>query len=227
LLAIGLSNASLEFTAFQHILPRGINPHLVLVNGAQGEQDAEMVANPAGAFWSVVEERLRQAGVSAQQVQAVWLKEAIAQEHEPFPADAQRLQRALRAIVQILQQRYPNLQLVYLSSRIYAGYATVPLNPEPYAYESGFAVKWLIAEQFAHEPGLDARPTAPHQMPWLAWGPYLWADGLRERSDGLIWTCQDVVADGTHPSMSGRLKVARLLLHFFQTDQTAKHWFLG
>src|SRR5918911_991668 len=57
LLAIGLSNASTEFSAFQHILPRGINPHLLLVNGAQDGQDAETVANPSSAFWSVVEER--------------------------------------------------------------------------------------------------------------------------------------------------------------------------
>src|ERR671936_402607 len=48
------------------------------------------------------------------------------------------------AIVAILRARYPNLKLVYVSSRTYGGYATTPLNPEPYAYDSGFAVKWLV-----------------------------------------------------------------------------------
>jgi hypothetical protein len=33
--------------------------------------------------------------------------------------------------------------------------------------------------------------------------------------------------DGTHPSMTGRDKVAGLLLKFFKTDPLAKGWFLG
>jgi hypothetical protein len=97
--------------------------------------------------------------------------------------------------------------LIYTSSRIYAGYATTSLNPEPYAYQSAFAVKWLIQE---------ARHTIrgrPESQPWLGWGPYLWADGLEPR--------------GTHPSTSGRQKVAQMLLDFFKTDPTAKGWFLA
>jgi hypothetical protein len=61
--------------------------------------------------------------------------------------------------------------------------------------------------------------------PWTAWGPYLWADGLVPRSDGLIWECDDFATDGTHPSDSGRLKVAERLLGFFRTDVVASRWF--
>ena len=45
-------------------------------------------------------------------------------------------------------------------------------------------------------------------------------------ADGLTWTCSDLVSDGTHPSTTGRTKVANALLAFFQTDSTAREWFL-
>jgi len=49
-------------------------------------------------------------------------------------------------IVRVLKTRYPNMKQVFFSSRIYGGYGG-GLNPEPEAYESGFAVKWLIQAQ--------------------------------------------------------------------------------
>lgn len=219
LLSIGMSNATQEFSTFKGVAdpdPQK-NRQLVIVDGAQGGQDAEKIKDPTANFWRVVEQRLTQSGVSGKQVEAVWLKEAIMDENNPFPADAQRLQTDLAQIVQILQTRYPNLQIVYLASRTYAGYASTPLNPEPYAYESGFAVKGLI----------EQRIKGGTNSPWLAWGPYFWTDGTKGRSDGFVWTCADVRAsDGTHPSQSGMLKIANLLLAFFKSDETARGWFI-
>jgi hypothetical protein len=150
-------------------------------------------------------------------VQVVWLKEAIARPTETFPMDARRLQTLLRTIVNILDVRFPNLRLVYVSSRVYAGYASTPLNPEPYAYQSGFAVKWLVADRIAGRI----------KGPWVGWGPYLWADGTKTRADGLTWSCSDLQQDGTHPSETGRAKVAERLLRFLKTSPTSKSWFLG
>jgi len=219
LLSIGMSNTTQEFQAFMRLAradPR-VNPLVTVVDGAQGGQDATKVADARAPFWSIVDERLAQAGAAPSQVQAIWLKEAEARPTETFPADAQRLRRDLRSIVATLAQRFRNLRLVYVSSRTYGGYASTPLNPEPYAYQSGFAVKWLVQDRIENRI----------RGPWIGWGPYLWSDGERGRADGFTWSCADTVADGTHPSDSGRRKVAELLLRHLTTDRTARTWFVA
>jgi uncharacterized protein (TIGR03437 family) len=219
LLSVGMSNTTQEFSVFQQFAARDrdLNPQLTLVDGAQGGWSADRIVSDGATYWAAVEQRLRAAGAAAAQVQVVWMKQADATPTLRFPEDARRLQTELAAIAGALRSRFPNLNLLYLSSRIYGGYASTRLNPEPYAYQSGFAVKWLIERQIQGE----------HQdLPWMSWGPYLWADGLQARADGLRWECPDFEADGTHPSLAGRRKVAALLLDFFKTDITTRPWFL-
>jgi hypothetical protein len=145
-----------------------------------------------------------------------------------FPDYAVALEDEMLRTAQILEERFPNTRLLYLSSRIYGGYAVTPLNPEPYAYEGGLAVKWLIEKQLAGDPELNYDPArGPVKAPWLAWGPYLWADGIKPRSDGLTYLRDDRAEDGTRPSPAGSRKVARQLLDFFKTDSTGRVWFIG
>src|SRR5262249_20525986 len=165
------------------------------------------------------ERGLKPADGTREQVQVAWIKQADAGPTQPFPKHAQILQEELATIVRLMKQRFPNLKMVYLSSRIYGGYARTRLNPEPYAYESGFAVKWLIEQQLQGEPALNFDPArGAVQAPWLSWGPYLWANGTRPNADGLSYAEGDLGPDGTHPSQSGRQKVARQLLQFFKSD---------
>jgi hypothetical protein len=196
------------------------------VDGAQGGQTASIISSPSANFWTVVDQRLTAASVSRQQVQVVWIKEADANPTQAFPTHATTLQRELEAITRIVKSLYPNTRLAYCSSRTYGGYATTALNPEPYAYETAFSVKWLIEKQITGDTSLAY--SGPNvQSPWLAWGPYLWADGTTQRSDGLTWQCTDTQSsDGTHPTASGCLKVATLLLNFLKTDPTSTPWFL-
>ncbi|MCX7014147.1 MAG: hypothetical protein NTW86_16625, partial [Candidatus Sumerlaeota bacterium] len=116
----------------------------------------------------------------------------------------------------------------YLSNRIYGGYASTDLNPEPYAYETGFGDRWVIQDQIKGVPGLNFDPAKGEvKAPVLLWGPDLWADGLTPRkSDGLIWKVDEYRSDGTHPNDLARKKVADMLLKFFKTDPTAKIWFV-
>ena len=66
----------------------------------------------------------------------------------------------------------------------------------------------------------DAYQMAGQDIPWLL------AHWVERKPDHpfLIWEPKDVGGDGTHPSKSGREKVAKMLLEFFKADQTAS-WF--
>ena len=227
LLSIGMSNTNQEFgNAFVPLANADPDkdPNLVIVNGAQGGQSARVIVNPNAAFWSTIEDRLASNGVTPEQVAVAWVKQANQANNADEAAYRDELQGDLEEIARILVDKYPNIQLAYYSSRIYAGYADTDLNPEPYAYDSGFTVKWALEKQINGDATLDfTSGTAP----WLAWGPYLWADGMVARSDGLTWACSDLAGDGTHPSVDGTVKVANLLLDFFKTDTTAREWFVG
>lgn len=212
---------------------------LVLVNGARGGQDAgtwDAASDPN--YDSVRLGRLQPLGLTEKQVQVAWVKQANAGPQDSLPslqADAYRLETTLGAIVRALKVHYPNLKLVFFSSRIYAGYATTTLNPEPYAYESAFAIKWLIDAQIrqmasgggAIDPAAGDLNYASGVAPWIGWGPYLWAAGTVPRTnDGLTWVTADFAADGTHPSQAGQQKVGTMLLAFFKTSPYTKCWFL-
>ena len=107
-----------------------MNPNVTLVDGAQGGQTACITVDPDANYWKVAEERLAAAGVTPKQVQVAWIKQANAQPSAPFPAETKKLQADVVATLHNLRDRYPNLKIVYLSSRIYGGYAATPLNPE-------------------------------------------------------------------------------------------------
>lgn len=219
LLSIGMSNTTQEFRALMKLAAGDseLDPEVKFVDGAIGGWDARRVARPAAGYWSAVDRRLAAEGSSPREVQVVWLKEAISGEDRPFPVDARALRTNLKAIAKILARRYPNLRLIYTSSNTYGGYAVTALNPEPAAYDSGFAVRWLVQD----------RMEGKLKGPWLGWGPYLWTDGTKGRADGFTWTCDDVRKDGTNPSPAGAAKVARQLLQFFKSDPTTKTWFLA
>jgi hypothetical protein len=229
LVSIGMSNTKNEFETFIDVLLQGgvgKDSDLIVVNGAQGGVDAKQWADPSGKWWNVVEDHLGGRGLTPEQVAVAWVKLAIGGPTDGWPKETERLQGYLADVAQILKDRFPNIQIAYYSSRIYAGYTTRGLNPEPYAYESGFAVKWLIDDQLSGASTLNADPSqGTVQAPLITWGPYLWADGLEPRSDGLIWECKDFIDDGTHPSDSGTKKVADLLIDYFKSDSTARRWF--
>lgn len=238
LLSIGMSNTTQEwaskgeenFRALANADPAR-NPRLVIVDGAQGGQAATDWTNFPHRTWSNVLQRLQNSGVTTNQVQVLWMKHARRQPAASgaFPAHARALQGDLETILRLAQQQFPHLKIAYVSSRT-RSYEDNPgaLNPEPFAFEGGFATQWLIGKQLEGAPELNHDPArGPVTAPLILWGPYLWADGTAGRSDGLLWLCSDLESDFTHPSATGGVpKVARQLLAFFKTHPTATPWFL-
>ena len=222
MISIGMSNTSREFSEFIRLADADArkNPSLVMIDAAQNGAAATEIAVPSGDYWIHVDGQLQRCETSTGQVQVVWLKTALAREPRGFPENARLLRRTLRSIVGILRTKFRQLKLVYVSSRTYGGYSESNLSPEPSAYESAFAVKWLIEERINN-------PSPDSSIPWVSWGPYLWADGLTPRSDGLSWERSDFEPDGVHTSPQGALKVATMLLEFFQKDTAANLWFFS
>jgi hypothetical protein len=240
-ISIGMSNTTQEFSAFKRKADADPqkSPSVLIVDCAQGGRVASVWANDSDGKlgpnpWPVADQRLKEAGVSPKQVQVAWIKHAQAAPHEVTPRaammHAQTLATNIILTLQRLHLRFPNLKVAYLSNRIYAGYATTPLNPEPYSYESSFANRWVIQRQIKGDPLLNFDPDkGPVMAPAVLWGPYLWADGVKPRkADGMVWLREDLTTkDGTHPSDSGREKVANLLLDFVHRNPLASPWYLG
>jgi hypothetical protein len=230
LVSISMSNATQEFSLFKQVADRDPkkSPPVTVVDCAQGGQAMAQWVDPKGRAWMEADRRLEAARVSPKQVQVVWVKLANVRPTGELTEHGKKLQKDTQAVLQNAKARFPSLSIAYLGSRIYGGWATTPLNPEPYAYEGAFAVRWLIRGQIKGDAGLNYdADKGPVEAPLLLWGPYLWADGTTPRkADGLVWERKDLAGDGTHPSQSGRQKVADMLLKFFQTDPMASTWYV-
>ena len=241
LLGIGFSNTVQAFDGFMQVTRAdpNVNPKVTLVNGAVGGMSAFLIQDPndhktGTKYWTTVDDRLQAAGVTRSQVQVVWIKETDPAPHMGgFPKYIQALQAELANVVRILPARFPHLKLAYFSSRTYGGWAIAPGggepgNSEPFSYESGFAIKWLLEQQLQGDPTLNFDPLkGAVRAPWLSWSAYLWTNGSTPRSDGVFFVYEDFRDnDHMHESPAGQQKVGHLLLQFFKTDTTTKPWFV-
>ncbi|HVK14428.1 MAG TPA: hypothetical protein VM597_37160 [Gemmataceae bacterium] len=230
LVSISMSNATQEYSVFKQLADRdpAKSKAVTIVDCAQGGQAMAQWIDPRGRAWTEADRRLAAAKVSPKQVQVIWVKLANIGPRGELAEHGQKLQADTATVLRNANARFPNVRIAYLGSRIYGGYSTGPLNPEPYAYEGAFAARWLIQDQIKGTAGLNYDPArGAVTAPLLLWGPYLWADGTTPRqADKLVWEREDLAGDGVHPTDRGRRKVADMLLDFFKTDPLAATWFL-
>ena len=236
-LSIGSVNTALTFDAMMKMAAESgrVAPNVVMLNAAVPGVGGSQWGAPWDAIYNRTRKQVLQpAGLTELQVQAVWLQLATEYPTTPLPiqtADAYVLKGWYAEALRALKEHYPNLAVAYLSSREYAGYATQSTwNPEPFAYESGFSVRWAILGQVAYmrDGGFwDTRVgilNYDRNAPWITWGPYFWADGENARADGLRWLRDDFTATGDVLSEQGAQKTGELLYRFLLREPTAT-WF--
>ncbi len=202
LLSIGVSITRTMFTQYQlteQVDPR-LNPNLVIVNGAIDGTDSPNYANLSDGSWqTILNFYLPYQNVTANQVVAVWMMDPRSQPSGTYPADMAQQENDMISALQNMQIYFPNLKLAYLESMHYGGYATndPEILPEPYAYETGFAVQDVIADQINGQANLNYNPNdGPVVAPWISWGTYDWANGMLANgnvdadSAGLEWSAR-------------------------------------
>jgi hypothetical protein len=228
-LSLGMSNAAGEFMVFKELADKDPDksPDVTILNGAVGGAGVRSWTRPQSGTWLEVDKRLKEANLSPAQVQVAWIKhaEAMPDPDKVLLQYAKDVRDDIARTVPIMQSRFPNLRIAYFSSRTYGGYNAVGrrrVNPEPFAYETAFSVRWVIQDQ------INGKAHRYDRSPVLLWGPYLWADGIHARKDGLTWVRNDFTKDGVHPTRdTGGRKVAGQLLKFFKENPNAKPWFVN
>lgn len=253
LLSIGMCNAQLEFGgSADAFLARANadgakNDDVVIINGAEASKDAKHWADINDNCWAHAVSKVNQQGLCPEQVAVVWMEHATIDPMAAgggtagFQYESQALQGLITQAVKNLHVVFPNAKLAFVSTRTraYVDQAapspTPAHNPEPYAYETGFAVKYTIKSQIDGTDLCYYDPTGTDNQsctattavaPYLAWGPYYWEDGTTPRSDGKTWLCSDLQADHVHPTGCGVHKVSDQLLAFFETSPLTTPWYL-
>jgi hypothetical protein len=239
LLSIGVSISRTLFTQYQltEQVDPTLNPNLVIVNGAIDGTDSPNYADFNDGSWqTILNFYLPYQNVTANQVVVVWLNDPHSQPSGSYPGDMAEQESDVISALQNMQIYFPNLKMAYIESMHYGGYATndPEILPEPYAYETGFAMQTVIADQINGDASLNYNPNnGPVVAPWLSWGTYDWANGMLANgnaladSSGLEWSCSDLGPDGVHASTAGKYKDAALLTTFMKSDETVTPWYLA
>lgn len=214
----GMSNANLEFRAFLARFRESYRytRRITFYNGNRGGWDAYRIAvSEKNAYWQWFMDGLARRNISPKQVQVAWIKNSVRAQAKPFPEDAYELQNYLEMILFEAMSRFENLRMVFFSSAMWSGYNPKPVpRKEPQAYDEAYAVKWLVEEHLGST------------NPWIAWGPYMWANGATPREyDGLYWLPTHYKTDMVHPNDLGQAVWADHLFRFFNTCPATADWF--
>lgn len=231
LIALGASTVSMFGKGLEDQIPAvvNVNKEIVFVNCGIGGQDLSDIMDPAANFWSVIDNRVKESGMTLDQVQVVWFQEDnLRNRDNDFELRVNQLTKEFTYMVRFCKERYPNLKLFYVSGRHTTEFMPADAKDkhrEPKAYLNGWVCKQLIENQINGDPQL-AYKGQNAAAPIILWGPYFWTQGAKPRSDGYAVTPDLFSNDGVHPNEKGIARIAGDLVNFWQTDPVSQLWFL-
>lgn len=114
-------------------------------------------------------------------------KQQNGDESKPFPQHAIKTCNQLVERMHQINDDYPNLEIILLTSRVYGGLTCGTTNREPVALEEGFSVKYAI-----HRWNVEENDN--NDLPFALWGPYFWDK---------TWDSSYFLPDLVHPSQKG------------------------
>ncbi|HZP45440.1 MAG TPA: hypothetical protein VFB15_07310 [Candidatus Binataceae bacterium] len=213
-----------------------VNPAVAFADCAyQGAGPEQYVqAYPSGTLWTNCESEVTNNGLVDRQVEAAVMEvvaggnTSMADLTTPMCTSAQNqlavcfAENKTGILIRDLKKKFPNLKIMYLYSRAYAGWnwPQDPPNNEPWAYESAWSVQFLIRAQITQaDNGGPQDSTAGDLLysvaPVLSWGGYQWASANTPNSEGLVWPRSDFTADAVHYTTTGFPNSANTMIGFF------------
>ncbi len=243
MLAFGASIASNAINAFGDSLVHydfeGVSNCVSIKSMCFGGKDLDyMIDTVSDNYWDGVRDRMAERGETNAQVQIAWLmQQSDGDSTDDFLTYYNSVSAKYVTLLQMMKDTFPNLKQVFISGIHYTGYMDpnhdrFPSFSNPHDYWGNLVIRDIIKRQINGDPALKYTGFAP-QVPWLAWGPYFWADGVNPRTtDGLSWKCEQFRTDATgggfhlvnEPESLG--VEAQMLLDFFETNPVAKTWYL-
>jgi len=226
-LILGFSTAAMTGRSFIAVCnTQPVDPQLELIIGAQGGRDINSMTDQQSTYWTSIDSALAEKDITPVQVQLAWISTGdILGWQLDFPEQSLQQSEKYRLMLENVQYYFPNIKMVFLSDRPYAGYIGGENGgpkelAEPTAYYNSWAVKWVIEKQVNNEKGFSTE-----EIPFIDWGPLLWTDGSVGNKSGYTWLCDDAGKGGIHASSKGRMKEAALLYLFFSNHPYTKNIF--
>jgi hypothetical protein len=212
------------------------NPKVRIIDCASGGQTANLWFDDSFGNWSRCDGLLANEGLTPAQVQVILWRDvnglgatvslspttncSVLTTFDNSTPDVCKYIRRTGQVARFAKQWFPHIQQMFLHAAGYSGYAP---GHEPFSYENGFGVKWIVQAQIDQIASgtisnLAAGDLSYAVAPWMAWGPYFWASDSTPRSDGLVWLPSDYLSDMIHPSQSGVLKVTKKMMSWYFTS---------
>ena len=226
-LVLGFSTAAMTGSVFKWIYHRKYpDSPLCISIGAQGGMDINAMLDSNTLYWNNVDQALSDDALTLLQVQIIWISTGDLQSSSlDFPEQSFQLAEKYSLLMPILAAQFPNLKIVFISDRTFAGYInekSLQALAEPTAYYSSWGVKFFIEKQIG-----DTTNYMNNHTPFADWGPTLWTNGIKGNKQQYTWNCDDAGAGGIHPTAKGRSKEAIKLFYFFSQHPYTKQFFIS